>query len=128
RLQGALGLFNFGFEQAFLDAIERGPLLDQIAFLKKDRLQVTFHPRPDVDPVDSFDPPDEVERLRNRTLFSSNRADRNGSGSLRVRRRSICCADQQGGPDRNSHFWPPSAQAYTPNASGEHRGTSVAEI
>jgi hypothetical protein len=82
RLQGTLGLLDRGFEQILFDAIERGTLIDEIALLEEDRLQVTFDSRPDFDAVDRFDPPDEVDRLRNGTLFSNNRADRDGSGGF----------------------------------------------
>ncbi len=85
RLQRALGLVDRGIEQAFFDAIERRALLDHIALLEEDRLQVTLYSRPDLDAVDRLDPPDKVERLRDRPLFSADRADRDGSGRLRMR-------------------------------------------
>jgi hypothetical protein len=77
-----MNLLDRGFEQILFDAIERGALIDEIALLEQDSLQVTFDSRPDFDAVDRFDPPDELARLRNGTLFSNNRADSDGSGGF----------------------------------------------
>jgi hypothetical protein len=88
-LQSALGLLDRCLKQAFFDAVERLPLVDQIAFLEKDRLQVALHPRPDVDAVDRVDPSDEVERLGDRPQLGLHDAHRNGRSPLRMRVRRI---------------------------------------
>src|ERR1700747_1609584 len=67
RLQRASRLLDRRVEHTLSDAIERGAFVDEIALLEEDRLQVTFYSRPDLDAVDRFASPDEVERFRNGT-------------------------------------------------------------
>jgi hypothetical protein len=87
RLQRTLRLVDRGLEQAFLDAVEGGALLDQIALLEQDCFQVAFDARPDVDPIDRLDPADEIERLCDRLLLGGDRADRNGGRRALLRLR-----------------------------------------
>ena len=77
-LQRALRLLDRGLEQAFFDAIERVALLDQIALLEQDRVQVALYPRPDLHAIDCVDAADKIERLRNRLPLRNGDADRNG--------------------------------------------------
>ena len=88
-LHGAGGLLQGRLEQAFFDPVERLAFLDEVTFLEQHRLQVALHPRPDLDPVDRFDAPDEIGRLRNRLALGVNGADRDHSrfGTLGVSKR-----------------------------------------
>src|SRR5215217_6542125 len=67
-----------GLELIFLDAIEGRAFLDQVALLEQDHVQKPCHPRPDLDAIDRFDPPDEIQRLGDRFALGHDRADRNG--------------------------------------------------
>src|SRR5262249_26348723 len=65
-LERALRLLDRRLEQALLDAVERLPLLDDIAFLEQHVLEETGYPRPDLDAIDRFDPADEIEAFGDR--------------------------------------------------------------
>ena len=88
-LQGAGGLLHGGLEQAFFDPVKRLAFLDEVALLEQHRLQVALYPRPDLDPVDRLDAPDEIGRLRNRLALGVNGADRDRSrfGTLGMSKR-----------------------------------------
>ena len=75
-------------EQAFFDAVEGLTFLNEIAFFEQHRFQVAFYPRPDLDPVDRFNTPDEIGRLRDRLALGVDRADRDRGRlpALRTRR------------------------------------------
>ncbi len=93
-LQIALGLLDVGLEQSLLDAVERIALLDLVAFLEKDLVQITLDPRSDLDAIGRFDAPDEIARLCNRPFLGIDSADRHGRLLLRLR--GDCRRQRQG--------------------------------
>jgi len=102
RFQCALGLLDRGLKQALLDAVQRGALLDEVALLEQDGVQVALDPRPDVHTVDRLDASDEVDCPGNGPFVGNGDADGGRSGRFGVRGRDKR-ACQQGRPHRSSH-------------------------
>ena len=105
-LQCALGLFDRGLEQSFLDAIERGILRDQVALREHDSLQISFHPGSDFHAIDRLDASDKVHRLGYQFTLGFDRADRNGRWLL-CQRRGGKSADHDSHIVRQAHCKPP---------------------